>query len=419
MFERVKRFISVLTAAALGGCATLGPRPVAIRPLVQVGGTETCVVRDDGTAHCWGLRTDDRRGGEEVASSQALRTLEVGVFEACGLSVRGETLCTERLGGTVAEECEATICLAPLQATRAPFVQVSTGYYHACALDPGGRAWCWGGNGMGQLGNAARAPDPGASGGERVLVPTPVVGSLRFVAISAGEMHSCALMSRGDVYCWGYGQSGELGRDTVMTGCSGDVPLQNAPCSVDRPVRVQTSVRFKAISAGMRMTCALSRDDAVWCWGPSARCALATCGTADSSDPVRIPLPARAASVDAGYWFACAVTMDRRAYCWGNDASGQLGSLVQAKEGDCWPGGMCTPIPTEVSGNHRWRSVSAGESHACGVRMDGEVMCWGELSEGRLAGYGGDEICRNASEIWKDVPCASTPVLIPRLTGSR
>ena len=402
----------------LGACATARPRVLVSPPLVHVGGTATCALREVGQAMCWGVTTGSRVGGRVVQAPEPLRSLEAGVFQTCALSASGATLCTEGLGGSPRENCRGEFCLGPLRETPATFVQLSTGYYHACGLDSKGSAWCWGGNGMGQVGNAQRAPDPGASGGERVTKPTRVAGRHAFHHISAGEMHTCALTRRGEAYCWGYGQSGELGRDTVMTYCSGEVPLQNAPCSVDRPVRVVTEIRFTRISAGIRLTCGLSTDSSVWCWGSNARCALGTCG-ADSPVPVRIPLPSPVLSVDAGYWSACAITVDHRAYCWGNNATGQLGSLASSPGGVCFSGGMCTPSPTEVGGNHRWRSISAGEMHTCGVRTDGEVLCWGATKEGRLAGYGATELCVNASTTWRDEPCASAPVLIPRTPPAR
>lgn len=406
-------------ALLLGACVTTRARVSESPPVVHVGGTETCVVRQDGAATCWGLMTEHRVGGEAVWAPETLRSIEAGVFQACGLSATGITLCSAGLGGEVPETCHAVVCLGPLQRVQTSFATVSTGYYHACALDARGRAWCWGGNGMGQVGNARRPPDPGASGGERVAAPERVAGSVAFEEISAGEMHTCALTRHGEAYCWGYGQSGELGRDTVMTYCSGAMPHPNTTCSVDRPVRVHTPVRFKRISAGMRLTCGLSTDDAVWCWGSNYRCALGTCGTPDSPIPVRIALPSPAVQVDAGYWSACAITIDRRAWCWGNNVTGQLGSLVTSPAGVCFMGGMCTPTPSEVGGGFRWRSISAGESHACGVRLDGEVFCWGANSRGTLAGYGGSERCANASDTWKDEPCASAPVHIPRTPPPR
>lgn len=44
------------------------------------------------------------------------------------------------------------------------------------------------------------------------------------VAISAGHMHTCAIKVRGDVYCWGFNDYGQLG--------TGDTDFHPSPTSV-------------------------------------------------------------------------------------------------------------------------------------------------------------------------------------------
>jgi hypothetical protein len=400
------------SALVLCACATVGAAQTR-HPRVHVGGTETCAIASDGAARCWGLLTDGQMGVAAVATREPMRTLEPGVFQACGLSERGEVMCARSMNPDVHMTCPAALCVFPLpQQVSEPLSIVTGGYYHACVLGRSGRAYCWGSNGMGQLGLGWRSADNSGSSGVPIRVPTAVFGNLRFKSISAGEMHTCALTARGDAYCWGYGQSGELGRDTVMTVCSGTLPQPNAPCSVDRPVRVKTSIRFRAISAGMRMTCAISVADVAYCWGHNYRCGLGWCGEPHSPLPSRIALPGKVLQVDAGYWSACAITSDHRAWCWGDNTGAQLGSLVTVPAGrtGCFNGGMCTPAPTEVSSGHRWRSISVGDSHACGVTIEDDVYCWGSRKEGRLANFGGLEICDNRSYDWDDTWCASTPI---------
>jgi hypothetical protein len=63
------------------------------------------------------------------------------------------------------------------------------------------------------------------------------------------------------------------------------------------------------------------------------------------------------ASVDAGSGFACGVRVDGTLVCWGDDTHGQASP----------PAGTFT-------------SVVAGTFSACGVRTDGSATCWGDLS---------------------------------------
>src|SRR5215210_3315718 len=86
-----------------------------------------------------------------------------------------------------------------------PLPMVSLGAEHGCGLAAGGRAYCWGSNRLGQLGNdgvESVAPDAGSA----VAVAT----SELFTAISAGANHTCALTRHGEAYCWGLNLTGEL-----------------------------------------------------------------------------------------------------------------------------------------------------------------------------------------------------------------
>jgi alpha-tubulin suppressor-like RCC1 family protein len=60
---------------------------------------------------------------------------------------------------------------------------------------------CWGADDDGQL--AGRAAD--------ATVPSPVAGSARFIALSSGTSHSCAISTDHSVYCWGSNENGQLG----------------------------------------------------------------------------------------------------------------------------------------------------------------------------------------------------------------
>jgi alpha-tubulin suppressor-like RCC1 family protein len=96
----------------------------------------------------------------------------------------------------------------PKQYTSAPvFTSITVGAQHACALTADGRAYCWGDNSAGQLGDSTMTTRSD---------PTPVAGTFKFSAISAGTSHTCAITAAGEVACWGTNRSGELG-DSVQT----------------------------------------------------------------------------------------------------------------------------------------------------------------------------------------------------------
>lgn len=84
---------------------------------------------------------------------------------------------------------------------------VTTGKFHACALDRNGAAFCWGFGTWGQLGAGLNA----RNGADSSFMPVAVKGGLRFKALAAGEKHTCGIGVDNHIYCWGSNHRGELG----------------------------------------------------------------------------------------------------------------------------------------------------------------------------------------------------------------
>jgi alpha-tubulin suppressor-like RCC1 family protein len=59
------------------------------------------------------------------------------------------------------------------------------------------RAYCWGWNSVGQLGNGSH------SSSDQRLAPVAVVGTLRFRGVSVAYHHSCGVTTTDRAYCWG------------------------------------------------------------------------------------------------------------------------------------------------------------------------------------------------------------------------
>ena len=229
---------------------------------------------------------------------------------------------------------------------------IVAGGMHSCLVSTDGRAFCWGGNDHGQLGNGATA---------RVSTPTVVGGDLRFTNVAAGLSHSCAIARGGAAWCWGENDRGQLG------------DRSNTPHPA--PVRVGDNHVFRAVGAGASHSCGLDMSGAAWCWGANSHGQLGDSTTRDSSVPVPAGGGRRYTSLAVGWNFTCGLDSDGHAFCWGDDTAGELGDGANDTD---------RRIPTPVVGGLSFTSIAAGNAHACGITVQGDAYCWGRNGSGQL-----------------------------------
>jgi hypothetical protein len=228
---------------------------------------------------------------------------------------------------------------------------VSAGDFHTCAVAPDGRAYCWGRNESGQLGDGSNAPR---------LLPSPVAGGLRFASVSAqGGFHSCGLTAEGRAYCWGDNAAGQLGDGTTVRRSA--------------PVAVAGGHTFASVSVNAHHSCGLTREGRALCWGRNHVGQLGTGSHASSSVPVPVSGGLAFTALDAGGNSTCGVATGGQLLCWGWNVYGQLGDGSSTDQ----------PAPVRAAGGLRFASVDAGSHLTCGVAVDGAGYCWGY-------GYGRD-----------------------------
>ena len=201
----------------------------------------------------------------------------------------------------------------PLAAT-----SIAAGDSHTCGILTTGAVHCWGGGYYGQLGygtnhNVGDHETPASAG------DVPLGGSA--VAIAAGREHTCAVTSTGAVRCWGYGYYGQLGYGNTTTIGDDETPASagNVPLSA-------TAV---AITAGWYHTCALLSTGDVRCWGYGYYGQLGygnLHSIGDDETPAsNVPLGAKATAITAGAAHTCALLTTGGVRCWGYGYYGQLG----------------------------------------------------------------------------------------------
>lgn len=135
-------------------------------------GGHTCGVTTDGDAYCWG-------GSAELGDGTTLG------YTPRLVTGGGQYLTITAKGGSVDNA-------------------------HTCAITTGGAAYCWGANGDGQVGDGTDEHRP---------TPVAVAGGHVFTTISAGGVDeengfTCATATDGYAYCWGRNGLGQLGDGT-------------------------------------------------------------------------------------------------------------------------------------------------------------------------------------------------------------
>ena len=411
---------SVDTAIEAEAEAEAGP-PLLVRTIATgsgehtsavVGyGDHTCVIAGPTRSlYCWGANDHGQLGNgktgaatfvEDVATAtkvaldetglpfEGLEEVSLAAWHSCGR--KGEVLFCwgQRFTGAQAEPpAPANLDrTAPRAIGNFDIGRVAAGGPHTCGLKTDGKIACFGHSAFNELGRP-NATDP--------LCTAPIfydyhananhqcVGTLvevmfgalpKTVSVVAGEVHSCALAD-GKVECWGANATGQLGRPGA-----GAAEL-NAQIVVTDPALLTALDGVSALASdGAKHTCAL-RANGVVCWGKNDMGQLGV-------DPVGLPFrgfagppitgTAGAGSIGVAERVSCAVKSDATVVCWGAD----LAAL-----GDGGTGSSFAPVAIKGPGGAgllgNVLSIAPGFRHACALKKDGTVWCWGKNDRGQL-----------------------------------
>lgn len=224
------------------------------------------------------------------------------------------------------------------------FAELGVGEAHTCGRTVVDEIYCWGSGRFGELGFPLVEE-------ESIQAPTNPVGEgRRFVALTVGARHACALDEAGAVYCWGQNDQNQLG--------------ENRAAFSDSPVAIEDLPPLQAIHARGDQTCGLDEDGAVHCWGGRAVPAEATEGH-------------EFVAVATGARHVCGLDAEGRAYCWGANDRGQLGRPAEELE--------ASATPLLVEGVPALSHLASGEEHVCGIAQENALLhCWGSNLRGEL-----------------------------------
>lgn len=267
---------------------------------ISAGWTHTCAITEDGTAWCWGGKSNlgsslgapatgtcqitptvsQPCSTEPVQVSTSLRFREIyaGLTTSCGLATDDHIYCWGANDSWIFGDETSTHASTPrIAAPDRSFSTMGLGAVVACGVELSGTTYCWGGR-FGVLTGALGNGTLGASS-----APVEVVGGHRFVSLELSRSNnlftfSCGLTGSGDAYCWGHNNMGQLGSTIATTGCFFQVAR---PCT-GTPTLVQGGLKFASLGAGSAVVCGVTTSRTAYCWGMNHVGQLGTEETVDT-----------------------------------------------------------------------------------------------------------------------------------------
>ncbi|HMV65955.1 MAG TPA: hypothetical protein PKA64_03815, partial [Myxococcota bacterium] len=376
----------------LGAVSTTGRSGDTIAEADLVAGEWTCIATPtdgvhDGVPAIATLRVGDAPGPDLVTTSgyHTCALIEDGRLACYGLNTSGQLGIGNALNrGDAINEIGTNTSFTTAADPGQEVVRSALGSSHTCVLYQNGQVRCWGQNAQGQLGVGSTVATLGAAANQVLGASDPTVFlGPRDVAVElgAGEVFNCALLSTGQVKCWGnntYGQLGIGSTDTRGTSIS-HFPLGAVDLGTDH-----TAVD---LAVGASHACALLDDGAIVCWGrnnfgqlgrgDAVNVGDAAGETGDAFVPVNLGAGFVPVAVTAGGDVTCAVSDAGALKCWGYNALGNLGlGDTTARGTSAAQMGASLPAISLGAGLTVVQALPSS-THTCALLSSGALKCWG------------------------------------------
>jgi alpha-tubulin suppressor-like RCC1 family protein len=355
---------------------------------IDAAGGMTCALLENGEVYCWGtLNKYDNSFGMQLSSptkisyAMTIEDIAVGSHNICLLyDGRRKITCIgdndgnqasagspftfldhNHVGGNVKADIFGTTKIK----------KISVGGYHVCVLSEAGGVKCWGWGAEGELGNGTNL--------SRQISPVDVTGlTSGVVDISSGFNYNCAVLTLGEVKCWGANGHGQLGNGTTTNS--------NVPVDANVVLGMQ-KVYTSDVAAGIALnaqlhTCALLKygvgtSNQIKCWGANGHGQLGDNTNTQRTTPV-FPLQVlgmgQLQDVYLGYQYTCARTEAGALLCFGQNNYYQLGT---GNSSSTYQAVTATNASNDV------KDFSLSDYVTCVLKNSGKTMCWGN---GNLGG---------------------------------
>ena len=355
------------------------PLPIGEFTSVAAGHAHACGLSPAGVIYCWGDKSNLATGEPTTALSSVpapvpmatdlrFQSVVAGAGHACGLTANQEAFCWgQNDNGQLGHTIVSSGGLLPAAVPGHTFSQLAAGDDFTCGLEQGtNRAFCWGGNAFGQLGNgdATNLNNPVA---QLVLGPNLTAATApTFTQIAAGTTYACGLDSQQHAWCWG-DPRGILVTRTGTVADRANVPL------------AYRNSTWSSISVGGSGACAIAagglKAGQAFCWE------IQWPGSQNAGSPLWD------GSVDGGLTYqslavgedhSCGLTTGSDIVCWGSNGLGQLGNGATPMPA------LVERSPVTVAGSTKWKSVFVNAGSTCATDTADAVFCWGNSAGDRF-----------------------------------
>lgn len=286
--------------------------------LVSTGYSHSCAIRSDSTVACWGGTSGDPPvpHAAAIAPADTFTTLDAGFDLTCGI----------KTGGTL--ECWGDGSHDRLDEPSGTFSRVAVGASHVCAIRTDSSMECWGQTLFFDSDGDGEPDDIGGHGNHTTT--TPPEGPHRYIDISAGGGHTCAVREDGRAVCWGYHADsrynvpgsvdspqgfGTESYSDIATGGFNNCAIRSSDGSLacwnaEHPQywpssEILAMEGFKSLGAGSSHMCGIDSDDELVCWGVAGIIPFSVeFSTAPTAAPPEVRIVARRVSTEGRIEFA-------------------------------------------------------------------------------------------------------------------
>jgi YD repeat-containing protein len=350
------------------------PKDVTFKT-VAAGESFTLALDTNGHAWAWGYNSDGELGNGNNANSftpiavsmpagTTFTAIAGGSYHSIALDSNGRAWAwgfnpSGQLGNTTTTSSSSPVAVSTPSGV--VFTAVAGGSDHCLALDSSGHAWAWGNNFVGQLGNGTMT-----NSSSPVAVSMPSGTTFSAIATAAGSYHSMALDGHGQAWAWGNNSSGELGDETMT--------LSALPVSVVMP----SGITFTGVAGGSYHSVAIDSTGQAWTWGDNEEDELGNGTTTSSLTPVVVDTPNGTgfAAVSAGAGYSLALDSNGNAWAWGYNGNGQLGNGTANDSS--------IPVRVSMPAGVTFIAIAAHFYHSLALETNGNAWAWGYNGDGEL-----------------------------------